>query len=549
MIARVLQWLRRMASPYPASEKAAALRVLLADLPPADPSAPRVAVQCIEDPFYLAMFGAVCARLRARGFGGADLALVRTSISGVIGASALYRVLNAAFTGRRLEKQWQRAFESLGTSVAFRLSSPSGILSEIGDFLRAFSAWRRMRAAEDPSQLQVLGVTVGDLVIDTYIRYRPRPRFEPGDPFVFAILRQAHRSVRQARRYFGSRRTALYLTSYATYIFHGIPVRVALQEGVRVHSFGNFVDIGKRLVPADWFHTPDASEYRTQFARLDGQAERLQRAQRELETRMSGGIDPATSYMKTSAYAHGDVELPDVRGATVVFLHDFYDSPHVYDRMIFTDFWAWIRCTIEALRRNGRPFFIKPHPNQISLSGDALAQLEREFPGLPMLPVRASNVVLAQRGMLCGVTVYGTVAHELAYLGVPTIACARHPHHAFQFCRTARSVEEYRAFLAAPETLPLPREEMRRQALEFVYMNNLHGSLATRELRERFLDLWKTSHGDHRTAAEASASFVAIRDSEGLDAFAAQCAEVLTNDPTTVLSRDSHEDIAEPARR
>src|SRR6185295_6589641 len=147
------------------------------------------------------------------------------------------------------------------------------------------------------------------------------------------------RDVRHARSYFQRARPALYLTSYSTYTHHGIPVRVALQEGVRVQSFGNFVDIGKRLTTSDCFHTPDASAYRAEFARLDRQDERLQLAQRELETRISGGIDPATSYMKTSAYAHSDVELPDVRGATVIFLHDFYDSPHVYDRMVFTDFW------------------------------------------------------------------------------------------------------------------------------------------------------------------------------------------------------------------
>jgi hypothetical protein len=548
VVNRLKTWLQRRLSRYPQSEKCSAIRAHLADLPPAAPDAPRMVVQCVEDPFYLAMFGAVCARLREHGFGAADLGLIRTTVSGLIGKSGWYRWLHGAVIGRRTETQWWHAYEALGSRRAFRLSSSSGIASEIGDFFRAFSAWHRMRAAEDPAQLQVLGVTVGDLVIDTYIRYRPQPRFEAADWFVFVILRQAHRDVRHARRYFRAARPKLYLTSYSTYVHHGIPVRVALQEGVRVHSFGNFVDIGKRLTTTHWFHTPDAGAYCAQFARLDRQAERLERAQRELDTRMAGGIDPATSYMKTSAYGH-DVELPDVSGATVVFLHDFYDSPHVYDRVIFTDFWAWISCTIEALRKSGKSFFIKPHPNQITLSGDALVQLERKFPGLPMLPVRASNLELARRGIVCGVTVYGTVAHELAFLGVPTIACARHPHHSFQFCRTAGSIEEYRAFLAAPETLPIPREEMRRQALAFVYMNNLHGSDATRELRELFLALWKTSHGDHYSAAEAAASFVALRDSAGLDAFAALCAETLSTSQTSPDECDVHEHLAQPARR
>lgn len=548
MLSRLKTRLRRRFSRYPQDEKCSAIRELLTELPLAAPEGPRVVVQCLEDPFYLAMFGAVCARLRAHGFGVADLALVRTRISGYIGKNGLYRRLHAALMGRNAEIQWSHAYEALGSRRAFRLSSLSGLASEIGDFFRAFAAWRRMRAADDPARIEVLGVTVGDLVIDTYVRYRPRPRFEAADFFVFSILRQAHRDVRLARRSFRALRPKLYLTSYSTYVHHGIPVRVALQEGVRVHSFGNFVDIGKRLTVTHGYHTPDATGYRAQFARLDRQDERRERARRELEVRLAGGIDPATSYMKASAYGH-DVDLPDVRGASVVFLHDFYDSPHVYDRMVFTDFWAWVRCTIETLRAAGKPFFIKPHPNQISLSGDALAQLEREFPGLPMLPVRASNVELVKRGIVCGITVYGTVAHELAYLGVPTIACARHPHHSFQFCRTAGSIEEYRAFLAAPETLPIPRDEMQRQALEFVYMNNVHGSDATRELRERFLALWKTSHGDHYPVAEMAANFIAMRDSAGLDAFAAQCAETLSTNQASPDDCDVNEQLAQPARR
>jgi hypothetical protein len=185
----------------------------------------------------------------------------------------------------------------------------------------------------------------------------------------------------------------------------------------------------------------------------------------------------------------------------VVFLHDFYDSPHVYADLVFQDFWAWITFTIAVLQAEGTPFYLKPHPNQVSLSEGVLADLKLACPQARFLSARVSNVQLAQQGILCGVTVYGTVAHELAYLGVPSIACARHPHHSFGFCRTARSADEYRDLLADAAARPMAAPEMKRQALAFYYMHNLHGDAQSRALRNAFVEYWKASTGSEPDGA------------------------------------------------
>jgi hypothetical protein len=173
-----------------------------------------------------------------------------------------------------------------------------------------------------------------------------------------------------------------------------------------------------------------------------------------------------------------------LRGALVVFLHDFFDSPHVYRDLVFADFWEWACFTIETLQQAQIPFFIKPHPNQIGLSQGALTELQRRFPALPMLSANLTNKQLVSAGMVCGVTVYGSVAHELAYLGVPTVGCARHPHISFDFCRTAATREEYARFLRESVALASDKAMLRRQSLEFYYMHNLDIAEDQRELRD-----------------------------------------------------------------
>jgi hypothetical protein len=452
---------------------------------------PAVAIQCIEDPFYLAWFSAFRSKA---GIDKQDVYLIatRSIVSGTVGRAWWYRFLHAATLGRMTGERWLRTYSLVGSKVGYRCFTLADVLSGVGDWFRSRRIARTLPDRGDFSSLEILGVQVGDLVIDTYLRFRPSPRIDAEDSFFTGLLWQAHRDIRRAQRFFESVRPRLYVTAYSTYIDHGIPVRVALRLGIPVRSFGNFTQIGKLLTRDDWFHTPDTSAYRRDFDALGDSQNRRLSAQAQLKARLAGKVDAATSYMKVSAYADSANPPPaQVNGAVVVFLHDFYDSPHVYADLIFPDFWSWICFTIDTLASSGQRFFLKPHPNQVDRSRTALEELQQAYPNIEVLPVSTTNVQLVDAGMICGVTMYGTVAHELAFLGVNSIACARHPHHAFDFCRTAHTVEQYHTFLSTPRNSPLTASQLREQALEFFYMHNIHGEDGQLELRRRFVESWK----------------------------------------------------------
>lgn len=483
---------------------------------------PLVAVQCVEDPLYIALFSALYEELREQFGARGELVVVR-SISGAIGLGWWPGVRRLTLVSLMLSSQWVRSFRGLIDHVAYRSQSLVHPIGDLLDWVRSLRIWRRKRAADGAFELEVGGVPVGDLITDSYLRFRPSPRFVAGDRFTLRLIWQAHRDVRRARAYFRKRKPRLYLTSYSTYLEHGIAVRVALQEGVRVHSFSNFTNFGKKLTLSDWFHTPNTDNYKDEFDAMDQQAARLAQAEAQLQVRLSGGIDAATSYMRVSAYADAaDEPPPGVKGAVVVFLHDFYDSPHIYPDLVFRDFWSWIGFTIETLLGSGIRFYVKPHPNQIALSGEALQKLNAAYPGLLLLSPRITNMQLVNAGMLCGVTVYGTVAHELAYLGIPTIACARHPHNAFGFCRTARTVTEYAEYLRTPAHMPLSKQDMRRQALAFYYMYNQHGEAGDLALRAGFSAFWNACHSPETPNSELLKRFHELRNLPAFKAFAAR---------------------------
>lgn len=453
--------------------------------------------QSVPDKFYFLLFGAIRMRLGAHEAVEAEAVLVR-GVSGAVGTGWRADLYRSAPVAWLFSRQWVRAYGDLIDGVAYRCATWRHPIDDLIDWYRSGSLWQQLQQQGKLFSLRVGGIEVADLVIDSYLRFKPSPVFDVNDPFVRRLVWQALRDVRQAEDYFGGNsKPRWYLTSYTTYLEHGIPARIALKHGVAVWSFGNLNSFGKQLTRTDHFHTQNFASYRNGFEALDLKPERLVQAEELLENRLAGGIDAATSYMRQSAYAQADIELPSgLAGAVVVFLHDFYDSPHVYPQLAFTDFWQWICFTIEVLQKSGAAFFLKPHPNQIALSDAALGCLRQAYPQVQWLPAKISNLQLARAGIACGVTVYGTVAHELAYLGVPSIGCALHPHHTFDFCRTARTREEYERMLITYDVLPVSKEEMRRQALAFYYMHNLHAVGRERELVQAFVDLWRACNED-----------------------------------------------------
>ncbi len=517
---KLIRLLRRLSSRLPANPSVVPLMELRrtwfpltkVDVRPSPLAGRVLAVQGIEDPIFYGLLVTLAADLRAAIDVQPWLLQVR-SINGAIGAGALSKLARSWPVSALYNAQWRRASADVMTGIAYRSSGWQSPLSQWRGKRAGRALQHRLHQQGGLADLRIDGILVGDLVIDSYLRFRPAATVDMADPFLARLLTQMLRDVALAQAWFERARPVLYLSSYSTYIEHGVAVRVALARGIPVRVFGNFVTFGKRLNVNDPFHAPNGCNYREIAESLADPESALAQARALLESRLDGKIDHATSYMRQSAYVYSGEPVPaELRGAVVVFLHDFFDSPHIYADLVFDDFWQWITCTIQTLSEAGIPFFLKPHPNQIPASVEVLKLLHAQFPMLRMLSTRITNRQLVDAGMKAGVTVYGTVGHELAYLGVPVICCARHPHHSFDFCRTARNVTEYKAMLHQPFELPLSREEMSKQALQFYYAHNLHGSAEAHALRASFGALFKVGN-DPTAASDALArSLEAMRN-------------------------------------
>lgn len=450
----------------------------------------RVALQAAEDVIYFGLFGCLLIDLQKKIPLKIDLLQVK-SINRFIGKGFIATISRSWLIGHLSNLQWFRAYSFLHPTIAYRCQKIWPYFLYSREYKLANQLWHQMKLLNKYEDLSIDGIKIGDLVIDSYLRVSPSPKFNVEDKFVLDVLCQAIHNLRLSIKYFKYKRPNIYFATYSTYLEHGIAIRVALSLGVVVRVYPGPIAFGKRLKLEDVCHHVDTSAYRAEFEKIESKDECYKLASIELEKRFSGVIDPATTYMKVSAYAEIEDTMPEVSGGVIIFLHDFYDSPHTYPDLIFTDFWEWAIFTIQFLTDSKIPFWIKPHPNQIQISLTVLDEIKRLFPNAPFISANIRNTKLVAAGISCGVTVYGTVAHELAYLGVPTIGCAKHPHFSFDFCRTAKNIDDYKEMLLNHNLRPLDQVEMKKQACAFYYMHNLHGSKDFIKLRKAFSDYWR----------------------------------------------------------
>lgn len=450
-----------------------------------------ILIQCVEDPYYFILWATIINLLKRETRFSVHQLIPRGCNLGE-SSSVKHWVYTKLTRNKIFDQKWVHLYAAVCDKIAYRNMAFLDAFLHPFEFVAAWKKWGQLRSLEDVLTLNFDGIEVGDLIYDTYLRYKPSPTVKLQDLYLLLIIWRSIRFIRKANTYFKDVKPAFFFTSYTTYIQHGVPVRIALAYGVPVYSFGNLFELYKKITIQDLFHSKNTANYASIFSQLEDLPQKLADAEQALKKRFSGEIDLSTSYMRQSAYKTVEQNIPDLTGYTVIFLHDFFDSPHIYGWLLFPDFWIWICFTIDTLRAQEIPFAIKPHPNQAPEAKDALDTLKLRFPDVTFLSPNYTNVQLVNAGMVQAVTVYGTIAHEMAYFGISTIACGLNPHQSYTFCKTATSLESYRQLLVSARLSAVDKNQMRLEALSFYFMHNLYDDISNRiVLRSTLIKLKK----------------------------------------------------------
>lgn len=275
------------------------------------------------------------------------------------------------------------------------------------------------------------------------------------------------------------------LVPYTAYHHWGIPAYVFLDKKINVITFGSHNYIISQLSPQHPYHSKNFHLYPQKFENIDNTevASKKSLAKRTLDKRLGGEIDSGTLYMRQTAFSSDytlDFSPEKDQNWCVVFLHCFFDSPHIYGETLFPDFYEWIIHILNRAINNENTFFyLKEHPNALPENRQVVNLIKenfKQYPNIVFLSAKVSNVQILQKSPKAIFTVYGTVAHEFAFKGIPVVVAGQNPQSNYGFTHQPESVDEFNYYLDNIGDFQLPKAYNVEDIYEFFYMNYLYYS-------------------------------------------------------------------------
>lgn len=329
---------------------------------------------------------------------------------------------------------------------------------------------------------QIENVIIGDLIYDAYLRMNTTATVDLSDKKLNEIIINALDVYFSCKEYLDTHNVKKVVLSHAVYINYGILARVSLERGIDVYN-PLWERVFHKLSLDHTLPTLKHSEYPKIFNNMSSQ-EKIQKraaAKKILESRLRGEVDRGIFYMPFSPYHVNNKQenffLDNGKPKVVLMLHCFYDSPHVYKDMIFEDFYEWFDFVLSKVGLMDVDFLVKPHPNAKPYNEDIINNFKSKYPTIRFVDKTTSNAQLISEGLTAILSVYGSVAHEFAYLGVPVLLAGDNPTAPYNFCYMAKNQAEYEYYLLNIEKLKERVNFSKSQVEEFFYMHYLHNHM------------------------------------------------------------------------
>ena len=292
--------------------------------------------------------------------------------------------------------------------------------------------------------LKYNNILVGDLIYDTYLRFSGEPTANLRSPFLVEILSktiQLHDYLKMINIKFNIK---YFMSQQHSYIFHGLPFRFFQKTNVMSYHFDNRFNYLRKQNKNIKFLRKDFSVFPKVFSKLNNKSLRLAEAHNLLKSKFKGNIIKQERWMPLSVYHKKNLNINKKINA-VIFMHCFVDSPTARGDSIFADFYHWIIETLEFFKKKGleESVIIKPHPNSQPDSIEFENFLKSKYNKFVWIDRNASNFSIFKLKPKCGISVYGTVLHELAYHNITPISAGSNPCVAYKFVKTAKNRNDY----------------------------------------------------------------------------------------------------------
>ena len=294
-----------------------------------------------------------------------------------------------------LKKKWFTLYRSLGVK---KIVDPDNLDKEFYIknneniyLIQKKKILNKIKNKKDILNIYYKKIYVGDLIYDTYLRFRNNPTIDLSDEFLQKIIFKTINFFHVFKKI--SKKINYFYTPYSSYIVHGLPSRIFVNNNVRVITDGNN-QYNKILSKKDIYHVENYRKFRDEFSKLKNKNECRKLAQLYIKDYFFNSKTTSIyNYLKKNPfYQKKRSKFKNLDG--VIFLPNFFETQREWGNIIFNDFYEWIFYTVYLIDKYKLKIALKPHPNINTINKESITvikEIKDKFPNLMWIDPNESN--------------------------------------------------------------------------------------------------------------------------------------------------------------
>jgi hypothetical protein len=396
--------------------------------------------------------------------------------------------------------KWKKLYKSFGSK--FISFNNYNIFRELKNIRKAQILKKKIKSSRELIDLRYKGIKVGDLVYDTYLRFKNVPTVDLNNFFLIEILAKLincfdNLIILKNKDYDISE----FFTNQIAYIQHGLISRFLRKSGTDVKYTGAKSAYITNFNEKNYFQAFNFRKFKTFFEKLKNKNKIILLSKKLLKKKFSGTIIPQENWMSHAVYGSNKTNINLKNIKVIIFLHCFIDCPTSRGKFLFLDFADWVNQVLNFFRdKNLQKYVaIKPHPHGKDGSKIYVEKLKKQYSDFKWVNEKTPNNSIFNSKPLMGLSVLGTVLPEIAYHGIPSISAGTHPSMSFNFVFTPKTLKDYFKLinLGLKKKLNLPKN-YKSEIYKYYYCDYIYDDPNNDDLLSKriLLKEWNFSNSD-----------------------------------------------------
>tara|TARA_B100000795_G_C22798785_1_gene440708 strand:- start:1171 stop:2787 length:1617 start_codon:yes stop_codon:yes gene_type:complete len=328
---------------------------------------------------------------------------------------------------------------------------------------------KKFRNRNEVLNFTINRIWVGDLIYDTYLKVKNKPTINTDEDEFKTFVNETIYVFFYWYNYFKNNPVKALIISHSTYLY-GMIMRIATEFSVTVYkpTFNTIYKIkNKNYTIGNEFVT-----YKDKFRKLPSKVKKsgLMNAKKEINLMISGkrkfGIGYNLKRKKTVISKSNKISV-------MIAMHNFYDSPHVFGKMLFPDFVVWLENVVALSLKTNYLWYFKLHPENTKKDFIYIKSILNKNKNIKIISHKKNQNEIIEMNIRYVLTCFGSIGYEYAYRGITVLnACTRNPHSGYNFTHNPKTINEFNNMVLNLTKYQL--KPKKKEILEFFFMRRFH---------------------------------------------------------------------------